>query len=193
MRFPVKYVVFRTQFRKHTKQNELCLLTFESTSPQTQRAKRAAPIGPRICKSISIASEASCPHWALNLRIHKHSKRSELCSVTFQYANPQVLRAKRVVPMNPGICKSTSTATKALVVLVVLHIEGSIGTARFGRYACRFADTMVHGHSSFRSQYLWISRFQSQWTQLASLAVSWTCGFEGQWAQLASLAVNVDL
>ena len=46
-----------------------------------------------------------------------------------------------------------------------------MGTARFTRIACRFADSRVNGHSSISSMCLWIGTFEGQWVQLTLLAV----------------------
>ena len=89
------------QIHKH---NELCPLTLKSVNPQAQRAKRAVPIDPWMCKTISPASEASRAHWTSKLRIYK---QSELSTLTLKSSNVQA------VPIDPRICKFTGTAGEA--------------------------------------------------------------------------------
>ena len=70
-------------------------------------------------------------YWPSNLKIYKHSEWSELCLLALECANPQEKWAKRAmlidpesanpqaqraVPIDPWICKSTSTASETICV-----------------------------------------------------------------------------
>ena len=57
----------------------------------------------------------------------------------------------------------------SLAVLRGLRIRRFMGIARFARCACE--DSRIDRHSSLCSLRLWICGFESQWAQLASLAV----------------------
>ena len=160
---------WKPQVHQHGERSGLCLLTLGSTNPHSQREKRAVPIDLRIHKSMrqrakravsidfgilkstSTASETSCVHGPSYLQIYKHSDRSELCQWTLQCAKPRVQRALWSLCL--WICRFPGSWAQlaSLEVLVGLHIETSLSTARFACCACGFVDSRLNGDSSLHS------------------------------------------
>ena len=182
MHFPVTHVVLRTpqQIYIHSERSELCPLTFESSSPwdsergelcpltlessnpQALRAKRAVSMDHRICKSTSIATEASCANGPSNLQNHGYKERLGLCACGFADSRVHCHNSLRSQYLWVCILKRHWAQLASLAVLVDSQIQGSMGTACFARYACRFANSRANRRSSLRSLCLWTCGFKHQ-------------------------------